>query len=275
VEHIKEALSKSKLRESDKPAPRKVPTGSGALRISPLPSPKKQDSEAWAPRKVSLDPAHLERMRIVSYGTTDPNHIAFNLLRTRVRKQVDDNGWHKIAITSPTAGCGKTMVAINLAFSLARSPDAKIVLVDLDLKKPAVAKTLGIEPTGSISRYLQGSGTPHGCFVEVDPNLIIGLNFEQIRQSSELLQSSRMADLIDFIEAEFSPTLIVFDLPPMLSCDDALVFLPRVDSSLLVVAAGTTKVPEIDECETQISNLDKFMGVVMNKTEDTPKEYYY
>ena len=205
----------------------------------------------------------------------DPNHVAFNLLRTRVRKAMADNNWKSIAVTSPTAGCGKTMVTLNLAFSLSRDPGLRTVVVDLDLKRPSIAPTLKVEPDRSIAQYLLGRAEAKDCFVQVDPNLVLGLNSGHTPASSELLQAPKMLELFEFINIALDPEIILFDLPPMGSSDDALGFLPRVDTSLLVVAAGTTTTAEVDECELQINELDKLLGVVLNKCETANNEQYY
>jgi capsular exopolysaccharide synthesis family protein len=205
----------------------------------------------------------------------DPAHISFNILRTRVQKLQQDRNWRNVVVTSPTAGCGKTMVAVNLAFSLARRPTGRTVLVDLDLRKPSIAKTLGVAPVGSIGQFLQGDGAAENCFVQVSSNLIVGLNADRTKQSSELVQSSRMGELLEFVADSFAPDVVLFDLPPMCSSDDALAFLPRVDAALLVVAAGATTAQELDECEYQLSHLDKLLGIVINKSEKDTRDYYY
>ena len=68
--------------------------------------------------------------------------------------------------------------------------------------------------------------------------------------------------------------MMIFDLPPMLSSDDAIAFLPRVDCSLLVIAAGTTTAIEVDECERQASAAGNYLGVVLNKCQSSLTEYY-
>ena len=157
---------------------------------------------------------------------------------------------------------------------MARSKGNRTVIVDLDLKRPSVAKTLGIKSGGSIGRFLEGEGRVEDCFVEVEDNLIVGLNTDHFQHSSELLQGPRMAEMMKFIFS-LSPDQVLFDLPPMRSSDDTLAFLPSVDAALLVVAAGTTTVADVDECEQQIAQLDKYVGIVMNKTEAAAKDYYY
>lgn len=276
MEHIKSALKKAGvLDETNAPA---APVSNAEIK----PPVKKveiaaKSSELEAPelRKIEIDPKHLERRRIVSKSMDDPNYIAFNLLRTRIRQAMSDNNWKSLAVTSPTPGCGKTMVTLNLAFSLSRNPGLRTVVVDLDLRRPSVAPTLNIEPDRSIAQFLLGKAEAKDCFVQVDPNLVLGLNSGHTPASSELLQAPKMLELFDFIETTLSPEIILFDLPPMRSSDDALAFLPRIDTSLLVVASGTSTTAEVDECELQMSELDKLLGIVLNKCEDTQSEDYY
>lgn len=273
MEHIKSALKKAGVLDEnlEQAAPVRAPE-----RRKPVPEIETAETpEPLSLRRVEIDPKHLEKTRIVSKSMDDPNHIAFNLLRTRVRKAMSDNQWKSLAVTSPTAGCGKTMVTLNLAFSLSRNPGLKTVVVDLDLKRPSVAPTLKVEPDRSIAQYLLGKAEAKDCFVQVDQNLVLGLNSGHTPASSELLQAPKMLELFDFIESELKPEIILFDLPPMQSSDDALGFLPRVDTSLLVVAAGTTTTSEVDDCELQISELDKLLGIVLNKCESVKNEEYY
>ena len=86
----------------------------------------------------------LERGRLVSLSRSDNSHVAFDMMRTRMIQLMRAKNWTTVAITSPTAGCGKTTVSLNLTFSLANQRDCRTLLVDLDLRKPQVAKTLGI-----------------------------------------------------------------------------------------------------------------------------------
>lgn len=229
----------------------------------------------WMPPKVELNPRHLQRNRVVSFQMSDPSHVSFNVLRTKIRTAMVEHDWRSVGITSPTPHCGKTLIAVNLALSLARGADVKTVLIDLDLKRPSIARTLGIEKQGTISKFLMGKAEAQECFVQVAPGLVVGLNGGHLMESSELLQGPRMAELLDFVRQTLAPDAIVFDLPPMGGGDDALAFLPRLDTVLLVAAAGQTTVAQIDECEQQLVERDKFFGLVLNKAEADGRNYYY
>jgi len=223
---------------------------------------------------VVLDPKHLEQYRIVSYGMTDPSHLAFNVLRTKIYKAMKANGWKSLAVLSPTARCGKTTISLNLAFSLSRQASCRTVVIDLDLKNSAMAKALGLKPQSSIGAYLEGKAEAEGCFVQVTDNLFIGVNANAVKYSSEHLQDQRLSDLLDRVRDRLRPEVLLFDLPPLLSSDDAIAFLPRVDCSVLVAAAGMTTASEIDECERQASAAGNYLGVILNKCQTSPSEYY-
>src|SRR6185295_6238473 len=93
-------------------------------------------------RTLSLNAARLESRRIISYDVADQRSKSFDVLRTQILQEMDRKQWQILAVTSPTAGCGKTLTAINLAMSIARQPERAALLVDMDLRKPQVARRL-------------------------------------------------------------------------------------------------------------------------------------
>ncbi len=276
MEHVREALEKAKATEVVPASPIKDRIlGTGPSAPERTPAPAHPSASAWKPRQVTLDPAHLESSRVVGNSESDPSLVPFNLLRTKLRKIMGDLGWHTLGITSPTPGCGKTTVATNLALSMARVEGVRVVLIDLDLRKPFLARTLGIKPVGTINRYLVDKCQLEDCFVGIGDGLVVGLNGGHLPNSSELIRTDRMESVLSFVDKQLAPDIVLYDLPPMGSSDDVLAFLPYLDSALLIAAAGTTTVAEVDECERQLHEHDKFCGVVLNKGEKASKDYYY
>ena len=110
-------------------------------------------------RSVALDEAHLESRRIISYDVSDQRAKSFDILRTQILQSMDKKKWQVLAVTSPTAGCGKTLTAINLALSIARQPERSALLVDMDLQKPQVARRLGIRCETGLLSVLEGHAT--------------------------------------------------------------------------------------------------------------------
>jgi capsular exopolysaccharide synthesis family protein len=263
VDLIKEAITKAKSSAE----PRHRRPGGDGTHVS--------GSPVWSISEVQLDAAHLEETRVVSFTRSDPSFVAFNMLRTNIYKVMRDNGWKGLAITSPTVGCGKTMVTVNLALSLARQPDCRTVVVDLDLKRPSIAKTLGVRSRTYIGEYLEGRGSLADCFVKTGDNLFFALNQYTMQNSSETLQDARVPAMINEIKKQLTPDIIIFDLPPMRAGDDAIGFMPSVETSLLVAAAGETTAADIQLCGEEIASRTNFLGVVLNKCKDMPKLYYY
>src|SRR6202042_3312506 len=94
-------------------------------------------------KNVKLDQSRLEAARIVA-GASGGTGGYYDMLRTQVLQDMDKKSWQFLAVTSPTAGCGKTVTACNLAMSIARLPERSVLLVDLDLRQPMIAEYLGL-----------------------------------------------------------------------------------------------------------------------------------
>ena len=275
MEHVREALDKANA-SLDKTRPM-----AGVQEVRPPtltavePGIAVPGRPTWTPRKVDLNSRHLERNRVVSFAMNDPAHVPFNLLRTRVSAVMDKSGWKSIGITSPTPGCGKTLVSLNLAMSLARVEGLRVVLIDLDLKRPSLAHTLGIKSSATMAQALAGRCEFGDCFVQVGEGLVVGLGGGHVRESSEMLRGPRAKELFKFVSLNLAPDVILLDLPPMGVGDEVLTLLPIIDCAMLVAAAGQTSIAEIDTCEQQIEQHGNFVGVVLNKAEVKAKEYFY
>src|SRR5690606_3366338 len=144
-------------------------------------------------------------------------------------------------------------VALNLAFSLANREDCRVVLLDLDLRCPAIAKMLGIHNAPALEEYLRGDRGLEQSFRRFRPNLAIGVNGQAVRLAAVLLQGPEIAATIKEIKQNLSPDVILFDLPPMLAADDVVAFLPNVDCTALVIEAEENTLEQVDACEYELS----------------------
>lgn len=206
-----------------------------------------------------------QQNRIVTVNRTDPAHVAFDMLRTRLLQCLRQHGWTSVAITSPTPSCGKSSVALNLAFSLANQKDCRTVLMDLDLKQPELGRLLGVKSRSSMEGFLNGNGEPRDVFHRYEDNLAIATNSQPVKFSAELLQSLEAAKVLREMRKRLSPDVILFDLPSMLSNDDVTAFLPNVDCAILVAGAEQTTLEEIDVCERELAERSNVAGVVLNR----------
>lgn len=240
-----------------------------------VPKAAPSPDEAWAALEaVELDPKHLERNRIVTYDRTDPAHATFDMLRTRILTAFAKHGWTRVGITSPTKACGKTFVAGNLALSLARQKDSRAVLMDLDLRAPGLAKTLGTEGFDPIKWFLSGEAKAESFLRRVGGNLALGLGESKTPNPAETLLAPAAGAALDEMRETLKPDVVIYDLPPMLVCDDVVGFLPQLDCVLLVVGGAITRPAEVTECEHLLADQTNLLGVMLNRGEGASKARY-
>jgi len=272
MERIQSAIQKARIaREGKLP---EAPIRTADTRQSG-PAPLSDHHLAWAGLEVfQPNAAHLQRGRIT---TLEPGQMAtpFDVMRTRLLKQMRTNSWRRLAITSPGPGCGKTMTCLNLAFSLARQSDIRVMVIEVDLRRPSMAKTLGLKPLQSFADVLEGKATASGHLVRYGMNLAFGTNHGPVRNSAELLQSPAIVEVLAELEQTYAPDLLIFDMPPMQTGDDAIAFLEKADCALLVAAAGTTTIAQVDHCERDIAAHTNVLGVVLNKCRYLDKDQSY
>src|SRR5712671_6229212 len=149
-------------------------------------------------KNLPLKAAYLESMRIVSHNKDDLRARSFDMLRTQVLQSMDANGWQLLGVTSPTAGCGKTVTACNLALSIARLPERSVLVVDLDMRKPKVANYLGITRDFGLLSVLQGRQNLSEAIIQVgiEREQFMVLPGEPTNASSEWMASPTMVTLL-------------------------------------------------------------------------------
>lgn len=224
---------------------------------------------------VTLNAEHLERNRIVSYNKNSPMGWAFDLLRTQVLQKMDEHGWRTLGITSPTPEAGKTVVAINLAMSIAHHTTKTAMLADFDLRRPRIGAYLGLPMEKSLNNLLAGDAELQDILVNPAlPRLVILPTKKPVSHSSEVLSSPRVGALIAELRARYESRIVIFDLPPLLSTDDAIAVLPKIDCILMVVANGMNTKQELEESLHHLPEAT-LVGTVLNKAEAEPRAYYY
>jgi len=212
---------------------------------------------------LAVNKRHALRHRLVSLvggaGATEMDGI-----RTRLLQHMAANGLRRIAITSPTPACGKSTVAINLGFSLGRLNEHRTIVADLDLRRPTMHKALKIKTRHSFANVLSGESDFAANALRHGQTLAFASTHETIRHPAELLQSRKTAQKLAEIEARYAPTVMIFDLPPLLVNDDALAFLGHVDAALIVAAGERTTIKEVDRAEREVASQTKVLGVILN-----------
>lgn len=226
-------------------------------------------------RVVPLQAEHLEKNRIVAFNRNDPKSMTFDLLRTKVLQKMVENGWRTLAITSPTPESGKTVVAINLAMSIAKQTNKTAMLVDFDLRRPKIGAYLGIQMEKSLNDLLEGTVEIADVLVNPDmPRLVVLPAKKPVKKSTEILSSKKISGMIKDLRERFESRIVIFDLPPVLVTDDAIALLPQIDCVLMVIANGMSSKREIEDSLRHLP-AEKLVGVIFNKVEVEPAPYYY
>jgi len=177
-----------------------------------------------------------------------------------------ENKWNSLAITSTGNGEGKTLTAINLSLSIAMEVGYTVLLIDANLRCPAMHEFFGIKTSCGLSDYLTDN-------VPLSDTLIHPENFDHfvmipggkpLKNSSEMLSSPRMNALVGELKERYPKRMIIFDLPPLLDTADALAFTPYVDATLLVVEDGKTKADDLKNAVDMLTGTN-ILGTVLNK----------
>lgn len=224
---------------------------------------------------VSVNEALLDRNLVITASRTDPSHAAFEVLRTRLMMALAERGWTRVAITSPTDGCGKTFMAVNLAIALSRYDSCRTVLLDMDMRRPGdMARMLGARAPGSMAGFLRGGRAVETHLLrmgqnllKIGPNLAIGLNDRQESYASEILKHPDTTRVLERMMADLQPDVVLYDMPSVLSHDDVLAFRAHFDAVLLVSGGGITTAEHLSEVMRRIGEATPLLGVVLNRGE--------
>lgn len=200
------------------------------------------------------------------FRTTDVSG-AFDLLRTRLRQTIKQHGWVNIGIAAPTAGCGTTFVAANLAASLSRVPSSRTVLMDFNMRAPGLAKVLDMDPgqTDSLRDFLAGDVAISDYILRTSDTLAVGLGAGPEKDAAEIMQDPATAASLSEMRAALNPEVVLYDMPPLLSYDDTSAFLPQLDGILLVSDGTQTMAKHLAECERVLDGQVPLLGVILNR----------
>jgi protein-tyrosine kinase len=277
MERIKEAIRLAKEYRSTLPNAAQVPNDRRSAMGNPAQGlPAEPQPQPIALELLVTNKSHLEATRTLSEKRGNAYVAAFDMLRTRILNEMESNGWQMLLVTSPTAECGKTVTAINLALSMSRHQEQHVVLIDLDLRKPRVASYLGVTPPFELHQVLKGEVHYRDALFGVDfagPRLSFLVNTLPMNQPVEALLSRQMNDVLIQLRAAEPKAMIIVDMPPLLVSDDVLAFLPLADCSILAVAEDQSTVKEVQNSEKTLSG-SNFMGCVLTKSKTQVQSYY-
>ncbi|WP_298976277.1 CpsD/CapB family tyrosine-protein kinase [uncultured Roseobacter sp.] len=200
----------------------------------------------------------------------------FDILRTKIFLLMRQNGWTRLGITSPDKGCGKTTISCNLAVGFSRQQEVRSMLFDLDFRRPGIASIFEHRPEHDVRALLTGEVSAAEQMVRLRTNVAISMSKNPVSDPTQILLSQKAVSVMDDIQKEFEPDIMIYDLPPMLVTDDARAVLKNVDCALIISRAEHTKVSQLDVCEREVAEHTNVLGVVLNSCRhlESTEEYY-
>ena len=202
---------------------------------------------------------------------------AYRIIRTNLAFGSIDNILKTLQVTSAVKGEGKTTTAANLAISLA-SAGSKILLVDADLRRPALHKILGlwagIEAEGLSDALMNGKSWESLVMPTSVPNLFFMGSGSMAPNPAELLSSRKMKSFIEEIKENFD--IVIFDSPPIISVADAAILASRVEGTILVSRSGFIPRHLCLQAKQALESVHaKIIGCVLNSVQSRHQSYYY
>jgi non-specific protein-tyrosine kinase len=267
--------------ERSEEKPLKEPEMAGRAKEDPASAAAAKERIGWVSpsythsQAVQLDPAVMADNRCIGFSPNVPEGEAYRLLRTKILQRAREKGGNTLMVTSALPGEGKTLTAINFAFTVAKEFKQTVLLVDCDLRQQNVYKMLGIPSDKGLVDYILDRSPVKDLIIwpGVEKMTLIS-GGQTLEGSSEILGSPRMKDLVAEMKTRYPDRFVIFDVPPVLSAADALAFAPLVDHVVMVVQAGKTPLPDVKKALEMLPQ-EKILGIVLNRHEATPKDYYY
>lgn len=222
---------------------------------------------------------NLDRLRSLNIITPHGNYSAtadeFRMIkRPLLNKAFDPNITHGnlIMITSSLPGEGKTFCAINLAMSISMEMDKTVLLVDADVAKPSLMKSLGLpnDKKGLLDLLQDNSLSVSDVLIKTNiANLTVLSAGQYVPHATELLASDAMAKLLEELAQRYHDRIILFDSPPLLVTTESSVLATHMGQIVVVVEAERTPQSALQNALALIEFCN-LSGIVLNKSQRIP-----
>ncbi len=180
-----------------------------------------------------------------------------------------------ILVTSTRPGEGKTFTSVNLALSIALEQDKTVLLVDADVLRPNVSRTLDISVPVGLTDYLSSDN------IDVS-DIMFSTSVERLKLiaagkphhlSTELLASDKMAALVNDFASRYPDRIVIFDAPPLLGVNETSVLASMCGQSVVVVEENKTNLNELEKAISMLPP-DLAVGFVINKANRSSDKGY-
>jgi polysaccharide biosynthesis transport protein len=218
-----------------------------------------------------------QQVGLLCRGNVSMAHLeAYRMLRTNIEFAKPPGTATSLCVLSPGAGEGKSFTIANLAFVYAQH-GARVLVVDSDLRRPAVHEHLGVSNTVGLADYLGGrKQVPEIIQSTSTPNLsiIAAGGGSAMKEALPQLTSQRMAELIEQLGQQFD--VVLYDTPPILGVSDAAIMAREIGLSILVIQHRRYPRNMARRAVQVVQNAGgKLLGVVVNNVQIGQDETYY
>lgn len=203
----------------------------------------------------------LKNERIVAFDATDPHTRIFDLLRNSLLASLTSDAPQVIAVASATHGCGASVIASNLAFSIARKRSWQVLLATLD-GASQVHERIGLGVPARRSAEVLGADV---AAVEVDGTVVHVGNLARVLagEGRTVARHVLVSEWMARVRRECRATIVVLDLPPLLTNDDSQSIAGEADLALLVLGVGASTVADLEACRGSLVNTPH--QIILNK----------
>ena len=232
---------------------------------------KKKKTGAYAAKAPQKRPSIMGKN--ISFAAAE----AYKLLRTKLQFSfADENGSRVIGLSSALSGEGKSLTAINLAYTLSQL-NKKVILIDCDMRRPTLAEKLGILKAPGLSSVLTGQSNLDEllqmCNLKGEERAFHVITAGQNPPNPvELLSSARMEAVLDTLRKYYD--YVILDLPPVGEVTDAMAVAKKTDGMLLIVRQNYCNRIVLAEAIRQFAFIDsKILGIVVNCVVESGRAY--
>lgn len=207
----------------------------------------------------------LDEMLVAVHGASSGIVEDLRVIRTKIVHPADGAPLPKtILITSSVPGEGKTFLAANLGITMAQSLEHHVLIVEADIRRPSVAKLLGLSNERGLVNYLQGEAELGALLqktafekLSVLPSGPVPIN------PAELLDSTRMEAMLAELAQRYSDRLVIIDSPPLNVASETAVLAKFADQVLFVVRSGLAGRGHVKKAVESIDR-QKIIGIIFN-----------
>ncbi len=229
---------------------------------------------------LAVDPLKIEHPMLATV-TNDKTALVeeFNKLRsTLIALTSGDQFRNTIMVTSTVSEEGKSMMALNLAISMAKEQDHTVLLVDTDLRRPSVHKYLGLPLGKGLVHCLRDNLPLEEVLIKTGLGKLVVLPAgDAINDPVDLLASQQMKQVVKELKERYPERYVIFDTPPAMPFADAGVLAGIVDAILFVVREGKAELEDVKKTLKEFKP-DALLGVIYNDAHSFAKKpscYYY